>query len=437
VERTGVVGASYRTTSLDNLARAALPSDFGAQDLAQLARLAGFTELVYLGTCNRVEFYFRTDTVNHGSSILFHLRRSLADLTGGECQLPADEEIYFHRGLDAARHLFRVASALDSMMVGEAQIGGQVKQAHEAAHEAGVLNGILDQTFHEAFHLAKRVRTETELARRPVSLVTLVERELGDHLAASSSPVLILGAGEMASQSLKLIRGIDRERRVLVANRTLQRAEELVAGDPKAYAITLDSVDLEPPAAGLVIAATSAPEPILSVRHVAAIRGTLPADEPLLLIDLALPANIEPDAGSAEAVRLVGIESMRAEAERNRLLRLKEMERCDALVEHQLLILRRRLLDRSLSPVARELHRAFDDLASRTLRLGLEKDLGHLSESDREIIERMTRGLVKRLVQVPLRGLKGAAWEHSAAVLESFRCGLERGAGAPEKEDER
>jgi glutamyl-tRNA reductase len=429
VKRTGVVGVSYRTTQADKLARATLPADFSAEDLNELARLAGFAELVYLGTCNRVELYFRTDTVNHNASVLFHLRRSLADLTGGACQLPSDDEIYFYRGTDAIRHLFRVTASLDSMMVGEAQILGQVKQAHEAAHKAGRLNGILDQAFHEAFHLAKRIRTETALSRRPVSLVTLVERKLEDHLSASSAPALILGAGEMAAQSLKLIRAIDPRRRVVIANRTPDRAERLAGDDANAYPIALDSILMAPPAAGLVVAATSSNENLLRHDEIAAIRQQLPSDEPLLLIDLAMPANIEPLEEDIPGVYLVGIEEMRAEAERNRLCRLKELERCDELVEHQITILRRRLLDRSLSPVARDLHAAFDDLASRAVQRSLERDLAHLPEADRQAVERMTRELVKRLVQVPLRGLKGAAWEHSVAILESFCRGLEGNAG--------
>jgi len=109
------------------------------------------------------------------------------------------------------------------------------------------------------------------------------------------------------------------------------------------------------------------------------------------------------------------------------------MERCDALVDHQILILRRRLLDRSLSPVARDLHLAFEDLASRAVQRSLAKDLDHLSQADQAAVERMTKGLVKRLVQVPLRGLKGAAWEHSMAVLDSFARGLDQGAGPPEE----
>jgi len=156
--------ASYRTTEISKLASAALPAGFPEDSLVELARLSGFSEMVYLGTCNRVEFYFRGEPMLEADPLLFHLRHSLADLTDGACQLPDDDHLYVHVGSEAVRHLFRVTSALDSMMIGEAQIAGQAKEAHERAHTAGLLGGILDQTFHEAFHLAKRIRTETDLA---------------------------------------------------------------------------------------------------------------------------------------------------------------------------------------------------------------------------------------------------------------------------------
>lgn len=426
MDRIGVAGTSYRTTDMETLAKAALPADFRKESLNELARLSGFSELVYLGTCNRVEFYYRTEGPHHSKNLLFHLRRSLEDLTMGSCRLPeSSDAVYVHRGQAAARHLFRVTSALDSMMVGEAQIVGQTKEAHEHAHELDLLGGILDQVFHEAFHLAKRIRTETELTRRPVSLVTLVERKLHDHLSVSSSPVLIIGAGEMAHQTLRLIRGGDPDRRVLIANRNAARAEKVAARDANAGSLSLDSVLIDPPRAGLVIAATSSEEVLLTDCHVASMRSAVPMDEPLLLVDLALPPNIDPSCAELEGVELHGIEAMRAEAEENRTLRMAEIDRCEALVEHQLLILRRRMLDRSLSPVARALHESFRDVADRTVSHTLSKHLAHLGDGDRKAVEGMAADLIKRLVQVPLRGLKGAAWSHSDAVLDGFLRGLD------------
>lgn len=432
MDRIGVVGTSYRTTTVDVLGRAALPAELASHGLVELARLAGFSELVYLGTCNRVEFYFRGDTRIHTPELLFHLRRSLADLTEGACQLPEDEQLYTLFGRPAVRHLFRVVSSLDSMMVGEAQIAGQTKEAHERAHELGLLTGILDQTFHEAFHLAKRIRTETELTRRPVSLVTLVERTLHERLAAGSAPVLILGAGEMARQTLRLLRAGDGSRPVIVANRTLERARRLVEDDPAATAVPLEEVLVAPPLAGIVVAATGAPEVVLQESHVAALRHQLDDHLPLVLIDLAMPANIAPECGDGMAgVQLHGIEQMRAEAEANRQRRLAEIDRCESLVEHQLTMLRRRMLDREISPAAKSLQRSFREVADRALEHSLSHELAHLDESDREAVAKLTAGLVKRLVQVPLRGLKGAAWHHSAAVIDGFVSGLDDKVGVP------
>jgi glutamyl-tRNA reductase len=436
VDNIGVVGASYRTTHVEALAEAALPASFAEENLVELARLSGFSELVYLGTCNRVEFYFRGETRIHTNPLLFHLRRSLADLTNGACQLPDDDRLYVHFGREAVRHLFRVTSALDSMMVGEAQITGQAKEAHEMAHNMGLLGGILDQTFHEAFHLAKRIRTETELTRRPVSLVTLVERTLHEHLAASSAPVMILGAGEMAGQALRLVRNGDPLRRVIVANRSLDRGEALVAHDEAAGALSLSSVQLDPPCVGLVVACTSAEQPVLGADHVFAIREQLAEDEDLLVVDLAMPPNVESVAGEADGVILHGIEQMRGEAESNRERRMAEMDRCEALVDHQLLILRRRLLDRALSPVARNLHESFRETADRVVQHSLGGQLADLGEEERRAVEKMADDLIKRLVQVPLRGLRGAAWNHSSAVISNFIKGLEGKNGASGSKDE-
>jgi glutamyl-tRNA reductase len=425
LDRIGVVGTSYRTAHVDELAAAALPADFEHKQLVDLARLAGFSELVYLGTCNRVEFYFRGETRIHTNQLLFHLRRSLADLTDGNTQLPEDDRLYVHFGRSAVRHLFRVTSALDSMMVGEAQIAGQAKEAHERAHNINLLGGILDQTFHESFHLAKRIRTETGLTRRPVSLVTLVERRLHDHLEANAAPVLILGAGEMATQALRLIRNTDPARRVLVANRTPDRARALVADDPNAEALFMEATLATPPAVGLVVAATASDQIMLSRGQVESLRSQLDEDERLLLIDLAMPANLDPAARSIPGVDLHGIEEMREEADRNRELRMAEMDRCEKLVDHQIETLRRHLLNRALSPAAQSLHQSFLKVAKRAVKHSLGKDLAHLGADDREAVERMANGLVKRLVQVPVRGLKGAAWHHSSAVIDGFLKGLD------------
>jgi glutamyl-tRNA reductase len=164
---------------------------------------------------------------------------------------------------------------------------------------------------------------------------------------------------------------------------------------------------------------------MLTQAQVATLRGHLDDDERLLLIDLAMPPNLDPGARAIHGVDLHGIEEMRDEAERNRQLRMAEMDRCEKLVDHQLETLRRHLLDRELSPAAQRLRASFQEVADRAVAHALTRKLSHLSEDDREEIDRLARGLVKRLVQVPLRGLKGAAWNHSSAVIDGFMAGLD------------
>ncbi len=180
----------------------------------------------------------------------------------------------------------------------------------------------------------------------------------------------------------------------------------------------------EPRSLGAIVAVTSSHEALLDRAQVAALRDRVPAGEELLLIDLAMPRNVAPDAGSLARVVLHGIEEMRDEAEINRQRRLEEMDRCEKLVEHQLVILRRHLLDRALSPAARSIQKSYKEMAERALRHSFGKELAHLDEADRKAVQKMANALVKRLVQVPLKGLKGAATHHSSAVIDGFLEGL-------------
>jgi glutamyl-tRNA reductase len=155
------------------------------------------------------------------------------------------------------------------------------------------------------------------------------------------------------------------------------------------------------------------------------VRDQLSAEEELLVVDLAMPPNVDPAAGALARVTLHGIEEMREEADHNRQRRLDEMDRCERMVEDQITTLRRHLLDRALGPAAQNMHQSFREMAERAVQHSFGKDLAHLEEEDREAVVRMTAGLVRRLVQVPLKGLKGAAWNHSSAVIDGFLRGLD------------
>jgi glutamyl-tRNA reductase len=180
-----------------------------------------------------------------------------------------------------------------------------------------------------------------------------------------------------------------------------------------------------PPTVGTIIAVTAAENALLKRNQVAGVRDRVPEDEHLLVIDLAMPQNVEPTVDALARVTLHGIDEMREEAEINRQRRLEEMDRCEKLVDHQLEILRRHLFDRALSPAAQSLNQSFQEMADKAVQHAFGKDLAHLEENDREAVENLTRGLARRLVQVPLKGLKGAAWNHSSAVIDGFLNGLD------------
>jgi glutamyl-tRNA reductase len=210
----------------------------------------------------------------------------------------------------------------------------------------------------------------------------------------------------------------------------------MAEGDPKISTMALDEAVSRTPSVGTILAVTSSHEALLDRSQVASVRDQLPDGEELLVVDLAMPPNVAQESGSLARVVLHGIEEMREEAEINRQRRLEEMDRCEKLVEHQLTILRRHLLDRALSPAARSIQRSFREMAERAVRHSFGKELSHLDEADREAVERMAEGLVKRLVQVPLKGLKGAAVNHSSAVIDGFLRGLESNNGSGEDSKE-
>jgi glutamyl-tRNA reductase len=212
---------------------------------------------------------------------------------------------------------------------------------------------------------------------------------------------------------------------VVVANRTPERAAQMVANDPHATTLTLAEAVEKPPTSGTIVAVTASEQALLKRDKVAAVRDRLPGNQELLVIDLAMPPNVEPEVDALARVTLHGIEEMREEAEVNRQRRLEEMDRCEKLVDHQLETLRKHLFDRALSPAARSLNQSFQEMAEKAVKHSLGKDLSHLEAADREAIEKMANGLARRLVQVPLKGLKSAAWNHSSAVIDGFLKGLE------------
>src|SRR6266404_8454064 len=299
-------GLSHKTAPVELREQLAVDQAELADRARKLKSRGELDEIVLLSTCNRVELY---GTTQRSSSDI----KSLFQFLSSEVR-ELDPYIYLHEDVDAARHLFRVTAGLDSMVLGETEITGQIKTAYEIARTSGFTARVLNRVFQRAFQAAKEIRTRTDIGRSAVSIksaaVELVEKTLGD---LSRQSIMVIGAGQMAECCVRSLvkKGACS---ILIANRSFDRAIDL-AIQCGGQAVCLGDCLFEMPDVDVVIAATSSAETLLShddVKNLMKARR----NRPLLLIDLSVPRNIDPAAGELENVSLYNIDHLEALARR-------------------------------------------------------------------------------------------------------------------------
>jgi glutamyl-tRNA reductase len=406
--RLCVVGLSHKTAPIEVRERVAFPEDSLPEALARLTAQPGVGEALIVSTCNRVEIYAGVD----GSEALERLHHFLIE----ERQLASAmrQHLYAHDGEAALRHLFRVASSLDSMVVGESQILGQVKQSYAAAQKAGTLGPVLQRSLPRAFQLAKRVRSETDVAKSSASIasaaVDLAQQIFGD-LAGRS--VLVIGAGKMGDLSARHLRaaGI---RELTVVNRTHARAVE-VAERLGGHAVPWEELDRQLTKVDIVICSTGASEPVIRPdrieRTMRARRGRW-----LFLIDIAVPRDVDPAVGRIENVYLYDVDELEKVVDANRQSRAREAVEAEAMVEAE--VKRFNEIEQSLGvvPTIKLLRGRFLEIA----RVESEKVLGKLqaaSERDRQQVRALADAIVNKLLHAPLTRLKSEAQQNPDSEL--------------------
>lgn len=316
------VGLNHRTAGVSLRERFAVEEGSLGVLLPGLREEASLAEVVVLSTCNRVEVYgLAGDPETAARACADYLQRAAG----------AEAEFYRREKTEGARHLFRVVCGLDSMVVGETEILGQVKDAYASALQQGATGAALNRLFQQAFRAAKQVRTETGITRGAVSVgsvaVELAEKIFGD---LAGCRVLLLGAGEAGARVARSLqsRGVHR---LVLANRTFDRAAELarelggMALDFDRWQSALDDTDI-------VISSTAARGRLLSPGELAPLMGAR-ADRPLFLVDLAVPRDFDPALNQLEGVFLHDMDSLQAMAQRGVEARGREIERCEALIE--------------------------------------------------------------------------------------------------------
>lgn len=318
------LGLNHRTAPVELRERFAVPEgDLGTLAL-ELGQQAGLVEAVVLSTCNRVEFYVAAEDpeVGFGSLQRFLATRNL-DVSG--------DAFLRYSGTEGIRHLFRVSSGLDSMVLGETEILGQVKKAYQAAQEARATSKHLNKLFQRAFNVAKEVRTKTQITRGSVSVgsaaVELAEQIFGRLHHCS---VMILGAGEMSELTAGALqaRGV---KAIFVANRSYDRAVAL-AERMNGKALHFEHWPLEFAEVDILIGSTSAPHHVLTRSQLEPLMERRPA-RPLFCIDLAVPRDIDPEVNEVDGVFLYDIDSLQAIADQSLEVRRRELGVCERMID--------------------------------------------------------------------------------------------------------
>lgn len=394
-----VLGINHDSAPVDLREKVAFRPDEIGDGLAAMVRLPGVQEGMIVSTCNRVELYAAAASPEAGRGVLAEFLCS----THGVARQELDGHLYTHEGTAALRHIFRVVSSLDSLILGEPQIIKQVKEAYQIALQTRAAGGILNRVLHSAFRVAKRVRTETGIAAHAVSVsyaaVELAKKIFGE---LKGQTVLLIGAGEMGELAARHLQ-THGAMEILVANRTWERAVGL-AKEFNGTPVQFEKLAGWLPRADIVISAAGAPGHLVTKQMVAdAIRAR--KHRPVFLIDIAVPRTIDPAANGLGDVYLYGIDDLRGVVEENMAERRREAERAEKIVSEEAAQFALALAKVELGPTIGLLTSQLEALRKAELaRAG--QSFARLGPAERDVVERITRALVNKIAHEPITALK-------------------------------
>jgi glutamyl-tRNA reductase len=420
-----LLGTDYKSSTLELRERLAL-TDAGAERfLEQLRTEPAVQEAVVVSTCNRTELYLvAADPVEAETVVVGKLARR-----AGIRPTELLEGMYSERNCEAARHLYRVVCGLEAMVVGEAEVQGQVKRAYELALAERTTGPLTNKLFRAAMETGKRVRTETGIGEGRHSVasvaVELAQDVLGD---LRDRHVLIVGAGETAELTAEALHahGVAT---LFVANRRRERAETL-AHRFGGWTVSFDALPAELLHADIVVCSTSSPHALIDAEALAAVMAEREG-RPLLLVDLAVPRDVEPAAAELPGVTLANIDSMRAVVDRHRMVRRAEARKAEGVVEEEIQRFAGWLGSLEVMPTIVALRSHADAIVEGVVS---ENAARFSNERDRERAEAMARAVAKRLLHEPTRRVR-AADEHRHTRMHVLRelFGLEEAAGTADE----
>ena len=411
-----ITGVNHRTAPVAIREKLAFTESDLPNALAELRKRPGLVEGMILSTCNRVEFAVTTDEDVDPQDCVEEFLTSSQRISDRAWIQPY---VYSFGGREAIRHLFRVAASLDSMVVGEPQILGQLKSAYSMAKSQGALSGFLDTVLTRAFNVAKRVRTETEIGVSAVS-VSYAAVELAREIfgSLSNKKVMLIGAGKMSELAARHLyrSGVTQ---ILVANRTRSRAEqvaELVRGRIIGYEnlyTTLPEVDI-------VITSSGAPGYILTKDQMRKIIDAR-KNRPMFLIDIAVPRNIEPAVNDLDNVFLYDIDDLQKVVDNNLRGRLDEAAEADKIVMEEVDRLEAYMRGREVVPMIVSLQTQLESVRAGEVER-MRSRLGPLTQQQEDALEALTRGIINKIAHGPISELrKNAGNPGGVPVLDAIR----------------
>ncbi len=403
-----VVGINHRTAPIELRERVVFDPARLPEALRELATLPSIQESLIVSTCNRTEIYCATESDDAGLAEWLQRYHQLG-VSIHHC-------LYRHDDMRAVAHAFSVASGLDSLVLGEPQILGQLKDAYRMAQEAGTTGPMLNRLFQATFSVAKRVRTETEIGANAVSVAYAAVRMARTVFSSfENRTALLVGAGDTIALAARHLHA-DGLRRMIVANRSVDRAREL-ASEFQGFAIGLDEIPSHLSEADIVVASTASPNPIIT--HTMA-RDALRVRKrrPIFMVDIAVPRDIEPEVAELEDIYLFTIDDLQTVVNENMEGRRQAARAAGEMIESAVDRFEMQIRSRQAAPTIRRLREQAEQARRHTLDQA--RHMVAAGRSPDEVLEFLSTTLTNRLIHAPSQRLRDAAETGDGTIIETI-----------------
>ena len=406
-----VIGLNFRTASIEELERCVISSEELELSLSVLKERASLDEIVILSTCNRVEVYGLTDNIDKATAAIesFFISRS---------GIPSKLLLglfFIYEEHKAIEHLFKVSSSIDSMVIGEPQIQGQVREAYEVALSLNDTGKILNRLFQTATTLGKKIRTETDIGKKPVSIASVGVKLASEHFSdLSTQTVFLIGAGEMAENTAFLL-GERQIKSMYIFNRSQSKADTLAE---KFNANTVPDIKQGLIQSDIVISSTSSTTYIIDKKQIKEVMN-IRNNNPMMLIDITIPRDIDPEVGSIENVQLYNIDDLRMIAEEHKREREKDIEVALVIVREEVESFLSWLSMLSLGPVIKDLNFRIESLCKDEIFKNYNRLMA--AESKEEAAQALAKSIAKKILHDPISVLKENVMTENGRFVNTVR----------------